>query len=152
MHYIIYDAALNGLYSLLVLQRTYPHNISLFKGTKDETMVDVAPYLFLIDESFDDLEKNDPEFSLKNILHIESDQTVAVLQQHFKEFIYQKVDRRICYFRCWDPRVLKKFFPNCTDAQLRMFFAPVKKFYAADEDGKIVEYTRDQYKLKTAMA
>ena len=140
-NYLIYDAALNGTYTLLMLQKHYPKHRCLFKGTKDETLVDVAPHIFLIDDSGEKL-KDEIELSLKELVTIESIQDIDTVKDHFKEFIYQDVNRRECFFRFWDPRVLKKFLPMCTEIQLKMFFRPVTALIMADEnDSEVVRYT-----------
>jgi hypothetical protein len=148
MEYIIYDAALNGTYTLLILQKNYPKHRSLFKGTKDEILMDVAPYIFKIDEDFWKKMDSYSEISLKSTLGIDSRQDIDVLFEHFRDFVYQKIDGRECYFRFWDPRVLKKFFPSCTPTQLQMFFGPVQSFFMEDENpGYVLQYQYRQNKL-----
>ena len=49
MTYLLYDTALNGDYTLVILRQQYPDSVSLFEGTKDESLADIAPYLFQID-------------------------------------------------------------------------------------------------------
>jgi hypothetical protein len=150
MKYLIYDCALNGLYTLIRLQQTYPVNVSLFKGTRDEVLFDVAPHIFLVDDKIKEKLGNDEDISLKQILIVESDQPLKVLHDHFKEFIYQKVNKRISYFRFWDPRVLKKFLPSCSDLQLKLFFAPIRRFLLEDEiAGFYLFFERQQNKLNS---
>ena len=89
MIYIIFDTALNGPYTLMLLQNAYPVNQSLFKGTKDEALSDVAPYIFQVDDHL--FEKiNHPIASLKFIVVFESDQKINNLLSHFQQFIYEK--------------------------------------------------------------
>ena len=126
MTFFLYDAALNGLYTLLFLQNKFPVHQCLFKGTKDETLVDVAPYIFGIENEVEKF--NDLELSLNEIIFLESTASVEELAQHFRDFIYQKVEERECYFRFWDGRVLKKFLPTCTAIQLYLFFGPIDSF------------------------
>lgn len=131
MIYILYDTALNGPYTLMLLQNAYPVNQSLFKGTKDETLFDVAPYLFLVDEKL--LEKiNGPIVSLEAIVVVDSNQKPDDLLVHFQQFIYEKIKGRENYFRFWDARVLARFLPACNDKKLSDFFDGVNCYYTID--------------------
>jgi hypothetical protein len=147
MNYLIYDSALNGTYTLMMLQKHYPNHQSLFKKTKDEMLNDVAPYLFLVDDNGEKL-KEEIEISLKETMVVQSFQPLDILADHFREFIYQKVNGRVCYFRFWDARVLKKFLPMCTEMQLRLFFRPVSNIIMADEiPGEVLQYSVQYSKL-----
>jgi hypothetical protein len=42
---------------------------------------------------------------------------------------------------------LKKFLPTCTEQQVRLFFAPIRKLVFQDGEGQSLVYTREQYKL-----
>jgi len=152
MNYLIYDAAINGSYTLLMLQKHYTQYRCLLKGTKDEVLADVAPYIFLIDDAGEKL-KDEIELSLKELISIESAQDIDVLTDHFKQFIYQNVNGRECYFRFWDARVLKKFLPLCTEVQLRMFFRPLSAIFMEDENGQeVICYTVQYSSLFTSKA
>jgi hypothetical protein len=133
MIYIIYDTALNGLYTLMQLQQHYPVHESLFKGTRDEPLIDVAPYIFLINDNGEKI-SSDREISIQSILVIESNQNLEILASHFREFIYQKINGRECYFRFWDARVIKKFLPGCSQMQLSLFFRNINSITVRDED------------------
>ncbi len=147
MNYIIYDTALNGLYTLTVLQQQYPVHQSLFKGTKDAALIDVAPFVFLLNDNGEKLNGN-PELSFKAMLVVDSNYEIEIVADHFREFIYQKVNGRICYFRFWDARVLKKFLPGCTELQLRLFFKTVNNITLKDEDpGYVLQYRVEYSKL-----
>jgi len=131
MIYILYDTALNGLYTLMLLQKTYPANQSLFKGTKDENLSDVAPYIFAVDDKL--FEKiDDPFASLEEIVIVESDEKISDLTVHFQQFIYQKIKGQENYFRFWDARVLQRFLPASTDEKLNSFFDGIKNYYVLD--------------------
>ena len=149
MNYLIYDTALNGLYTLTQLQQQYPANRSLFKGTKDESLVDVAPYVFLVNEVSEKI-LNDADVSLKCVLVIETPLNLEMVAGHFREFIYQKVRGRECYFRFWDARVLKKFLPTCNDIQLNYFFRNINSISLPDDDPAFVlQYRVQRSRLNT---
>lgn len=131
MIYLLYDTALNGLYTLNLLKKAYHNNLSLFKGTKDENLFDAAPYLFHIDDKlFENI--NDQYVSLEEIVIVESDVKLNDLLVHFKYFIYQTIKGQQNYFRFWDARVLARFLPACTDEKLNSFFDGIKTFYVLD--------------------
>jgi hypothetical protein len=131
MIYILYDTALNGLYTLMLLQKAYPGNQSLFKGTKDENLSDVAPYIFSVEDKL--FEKiSDPFASMKEMVVVESDEKINNLTVHFQEFIYQKIKGQENYFRFWDARVLQRFLPASTDKELNSFFDGIKNYYVLD--------------------
>lgn len=132
MIYIIFDTALNGPYTLMLLQNAYPVNQSLFKGTKDEALSDVAPYIFQVDDHL--FEKiNHPIASLKFIVVFESDQKINNLLSHFQQFIYEKRNGQENYFRFWDARVLERFLPTCSEKKLDIFFENIAAYYIVDE-------------------
>lgn len=147
--YILYDTALNGLYSLNLMQKAYPGNVSLFKGTKDEHLFDVAPYLFSTDDRFF-YNINDPHISLEAIVAVESDQTITALLNHFQQFIYQQKNGQQNYFRFWDARVLVRFLTGSTYEQLNPFFDEIKSFYVPDiEKISAVRYSMKRGKLQS---
>ncbi len=127
MTYLIYDTALNGVYTLMLLQGRYPVSCCLFAGTKDDALFDVAPYLFLIDDSFYELDRL-PMISLEAIILAETDKDIKTLATHFREFIYSIVDGQEYYFRFWDARILKNYLPKCEPEQLHYFFGDITSF------------------------
>lgn len=148
--YIIYDTALNGQYTLLLLQNAYPVNQSLFKGTKDEALSDVAPYIFQVDDQL--FEKiNGPIVSLKAIIVLESSEKIDNLLSHFHQFIYEKKNRQENYFRFWDARVLARFLPAVNTEKLNDFFDGIDCFYSIDpENATAKSYFLKRGKLQTA--
>lgn len=131
MIYIIYDTALNGPYTLMLLQNTYPVNRSLFTETKDAVLSDVAPYLFLVDENL--FKKiNGPSVSLEAIVIVESDERINDLLSHFQQFIYENKNGKEYFFRFWDARVLERFLPVYAEVKRHTFFEGVNYFYTTD--------------------
>jgi Domain of unknown function (DUF4123) len=150
MTYILYDTALNGPYTLMLLQNAYPVNLSLFKGTKDEVLSDVAPYLFLVDEKL--FEKvNDPIASLEAIVVMESELKINDLLAHFQQFIYEKINGKENYFRFWDARVLARFLPVCNDEKRTDFFDGINCYYTIDRQlANAGKYSVKRGKIQTA--
>ena len=150
MIYIIYDTALNGPYTLVLLQNAYPVNQSLFKGTKDEALSDVAPYIFQVDDQL--FKKiNDPIASLKAIVVLESAEKIDNLLSHFHQFIYAKINGQENYFRFWDARVLARFLPESNDEKRNDFFEGINCFYSINpENATAKNYSLKRGKLQTA--
>lgn len=149
MVYILFDTALNGLYTLMILQKNYPENRSLFEGTKDKDLFDVAPYIFKVDEFF--FEKiADPYVSMEAMVAFEAESEMDVLVDHFHQFMYQKINGRENYFRFWDARVLARFLPACNDSRLNDFFEGISCYYRLEnKDNSITKYFIKRGKLQT---
>ncbi len=98
MVYLLYDTALNEEYTRIQLQALYPSHSSLFEGTQDETLLDVAPYLFLIDADFLVKVKN-PLYRLDDVMYLETTAGLEELRTHFQQFIYRRVHQQAYYFR-----------------------------------------------------
>lgn len=128
MKYLIYDTALNSLHTLMILQKYYGISESLFKGTKDEALISVSPWLFLIDDKLNENLSHEMEVSVKCSLLFESWGDIHMVSTHFRKFIYQTINGREYFFRFYDPRVLEKFLPTCDKDQIREFFGPVQHF------------------------
>lgn len=149
MVYILFDTALNGLYTLMILQKNYPENRSLFEGTKDKDLSDVAPYIFKVDQSF--FEKmSDPYISIEAMVVIESESKMEILLDHFHQFMYKKINGRENYFRFWDARVLARFLPACNESMLADFFEGISCFYSMEiKENSIKKYFIRRGKLQT---
>ncbi len=149
MIYIIYDTALNGPYTLMLLQNAYPVNLSIFKGIKDEGLSDVAPYIFQVDDKL--FKKiNGPAVSLKAIVVLESAEKINTLLAHFQQFIYEKINGQENYFRFWDARVLARFLPAGNIEKLNVFFEGINCFYSIDPENTTAKnYFLKRGKLQT---
>src|SRR5882757_246936 len=102
MRYLIYDTALNGLTTLLVLQKYYEVNQSLFKGTKDEVLMDVAPWLLQVDDRLDENLGNETDVSMQFVFSLECPGDINMVSTHLKKFIYQTINGREYFFRFYD--------------------------------------------------
>jgi hypothetical protein len=142
MKYLIYDTALNGLPTLMILQKYYAVNQSLFKGTKDEALIEASPWLFLVDSEQDENLSAETDLSMEFTLQVEFVGDIHTLSVHLKKFIYQMIDGREYFFRFYDARVLRRFLPTCDEDQLIEFFGPVKYFITeGDGPGEPIQFS-----------
>lgn len=147
--YLLYDTALNGLFTQHLLQQAYPINCSLFKGTPDEHLFDVAPYVFKIDNLL--IQKiNHTETSLNQSIVVESAQSLTGLYEHFKSYFYTKINGKQHFFRFWDARVLSRFLLQSTTEQHNSFFSEVDCFCIPNfEKEDFTKYYLHRGKLQT---
>jgi len=131
--YLIYDPAINGAYTQLILQQQYPVHRSLFAGTKDEGLDDVAPFLFQTDELFAQKVMYQQLIELKAVVFLKAEGSLEAVATHFRPFIYQTLKGREYFFRFWDARVLAKFLPTCDKEQIKTFFEDLESLTIADE-------------------
>ena len=127
-------------------------NVSIYKGTIDEELNDIAPFLFTYND--------DSEFAtwyFKNGwgnswgLIIESEYQIEETLNHFQKILIVKTeDDQEIYFRFYDPRVLRIFLPTCDSNQLKELFGPVECFICEDEDPAFgLVFTFEHNSLKT---
>ena len=148
--YLLYDPALNGAYTQLILTQQYPMHKSLFAGTKDEGLDDVAPYIFQIDDQFGQKVVQKPIIELKAVVFVQAAGTIETVAAHFRPFIYQKLKGREYFFRFWDARVLFKFLPTCDKEQIKTFFEDLDSLTIADETNpeSAIRYSHDHGRLQ----
>lgn len=70
--------------------------------------------------------------------------SIEALWQHLHQFLMVRAeDGQSYYFRYYDPRVLRKFLPTCSDEQAAVFFGPVTHFFLeGDNPAQLVEFAR----------
>jgi hypothetical protein len=111
----------------------------------------VAPYLV-------ELGKNDPlsqwlfnqGWGKSWYIFAESAASFVQLRNHVRSFYRVTNDMgKQLFFRYFDPRVLRVFFPTCDPQQLSNIFGPVRRYVLESETGnELIEYTvTDQFKL-----
>lgn len=124
MIYLCFDTAVNGSFTLLKLQEEYPEHQCLFKDTKDASIWDVAPWLFLVSNNV--YRRIDhPLAQLNHVVLFESNEKIDDLRLHLQEFIYKTENGQEYFFRFWDARVLTRYLSNCTSKELETFFGEV---------------------------
>jgi hypothetical protein len=141
--YAILDAARNEkIYSALL---DWKGEFScLYRGQMAETLAHVAPYLVKLDQ--------DSDFTKYIIrsgwgdswgIFVQTTAGLRELRKHFRQFltVYNE-NAESLYFRYYDPRVLRVFFPTCDAQQLFLLFGPVQRFCLEGEDINVLdEYT-----------
>ena len=113
-----------------------PTHQSLYKGSAEEDLADVSPYLFSYQKSLEFSNWYAEHGVDRNVLRL------AVFEflfeetyRHFRKFLMVKTENdEQLYFRFYDPRVLCIFLPTCDENQLREFFGPIEQFICEDED------------------
>ncbi len=151
-NYFLFDAARaeSNLYTAIEQNPNYK---SLYKGTAEEDLEGVAPYLFTIAENtpFADWYLNEGWGQSWGTL-LFSNYPFEQLYTHFRKFLMVKTeDEEELYFRFYDPRVLRIFLPTCDEKQLREFFGPVEYFICEDEDpgyALVFSFAKNQLQTK----
>lgn len=128
-----------------------PPNYCLFRGELEPDMASVAPYLVL-------LQPKDPftDWLLKDCfgkhwaVFLQSRHSLKDLRGHFRGLVTVfNEDGNPMVFRYYDPRVMTKYLPSCTDEELSEFFGGVKKFFAElPAKGSLMSYAIENGKLK----
>jgi hypothetical protein len=117
-----------------------PANDSLYRGTRDEGLSAVAPYLFRFTpgQTFANWYLKQGWGKSWGVL-MKSGRSLEDLGKHFRNFLLVKTETgQNLYFRFYDPRVIRVFLPTCDTTQLREFFGPVDYFLVEDEDPAFV--------------
>jgi hypothetical protein len=107
-----------------------PKNLSLYRGSSQESLNTVAPYIFPC-PLFSELDKWIVEqgWGLSWGIIVETIADFETAWKHFRKFLMVKTEEgKDLYFRFYDPRVLKMFLPTCDKDQIIDFFGPMEKF------------------------
>jgi hypothetical protein len=127
--YAILDAARNIDIAYQLQNIPLVEYISLYKGRKEESVWDAAPYLvrcvreseffnWVIEQGWGDSWG----------VFITSKASLEDLCKHFQEcLIAQDEGGKQMYFRFYDPRILPLFLSTCTADQRKEFFGPVNR-------------------------
>jgi len=109
--------------------------VSLYRGTAEEELSAIAPYLAVLDRKLLRWILN--EFAAKPWgFFAETSVDLTDLRRHFRHFLtVEDPDGELVYFRFYDPRVLPVFLESCTREEATTFFGPVRRFVVSDADG-----------------
>jgi hypothetical protein len=109
--------------------------IPLFQGTRYEHYTSVSPYLVSVDPQVCDwifVALRDTCWGI----FLLTKANAAELYQHFQQFLsVQLPDGSVCFFRYYDPRILKVYLRSCNVHELAEFFGPVRGFGILEERG-----------------
>lgn len=133
MRYLCFDSALNEVYTLLLLQKEYPHHTSLFQGTKDERIWHVAPWIFQMTHENIYKKWDDPNCHLQRCLIIESSSDLNSVKEHLQQFIYKKINDAIHFNRFWDAKILPQQLERMERNDLLSFFEEIGAVYVEHE-------------------
>ena len=134
MRYLCFDTAINGSFTLVLLQQEYPVQQCLFQDTKDAGIWDSAPWLFETGSNVY-ARINHPMASLHHVLFFDSTENLDALREHLQYFIYKKIEDKEHFFRFWDARVLRKYLDRCSTAEVTNFFGEVvDAIYLEDQE------------------
>jgi hypothetical protein len=100
--------------------------VSLYRGRAEEELWSIAPFLVQVDEEVLDwmTEVLWPE---PWGIFVLADEPLDALRGHFRRFlVVESPEGESWYFRFYDPRVLARYLPACTESELEDFFGPVK--------------------------
>lgn len=105
----------------------------LYHGEVSPEILEIAPYLTLIDEAL-------LQWLIENIwgepwgIFIVAKLEPKLVRKHLRKFLtIQDETEGIMYFRYYDPRVLLPFLDSCEQGQLDVFFGRMEAFgYAED--------------------
>ncbi len=113
-----------------------PPNFCLFTGDLEPDMAEVAPYLVRLYPKTPFTEWFLQEFWGKHwAIVAHSRQPLNEMRKHFRSLVnvYDEKGNPMI-FRFYDPRVIQKFLPTCSPAELKVFFGEVDKFFAESDD------------------
>jgi hypothetical protein len=109
---------------------------SLYAGELGAMVADVAPYLVSFDFNNAFAEWLFEHWGGNHGILLQSKASFGDLRKHLRQFLLVKDEAGKNYrFRFYDPRVLLAFLPACSFEELKGFFGPVERYYAATRDG-----------------
>jgi Domain of unknown function (DUF4123) len=152
MPYLLFDSARaeTNLYNAMEVN---PNCQSLYKGSAEEELEGVAPYLFSYEQQskFANWYQENGWGDSWGIL-VYSEFPFELVYKHFRKFLMVKTeDGEQLYFRFYDPRVLRIFLPTCDTEQLKEIFGLVEHFICEDEDpafGLVFTFENNQLQTK----
>ncbi|MBX3411224.1 MAG: DUF4123 domain-containing protein [Pirellulales bacterium] len=101
--------------------------VSLYRGTADEELWSIAPYLVQVDGELlawilECLAERPWGFFAEATVDLHE------LRQHFRRFLtVEDPEGKRVYFRFYDPRVLPRFLSVCTAEEAARFFGPISR-------------------------
>jgi hypothetical protein len=118
--------------------RLNPNHDCLYTGEAKTDLGGVAPWLFRLNTEPDNFRTWVTQKGWGDAwgILIGADATFEVCSEHFRKFLEVRTpDGEECYFRFYDPRVLRAFLPSCDPQQIIEFFGPVDYFVTETDNG-----------------
>ena len=132
---ILLDSACTGIHLQTAIEYNSCYD-SLYRGTSQQTLATVAPYLFTFPQNTE-FSNWYLETGWGNAWGILFSTTASFEEchKHFRKFLLVKTEAgKELYFRFYDPRVLRVFLPSCNQQQIIEFFGPVDHFITEGEN------------------
>lgn len=131
--YAVVDGAQN-LDLAFAAKRAGYDPISLFVGERAAQLGQVAPYFFPVPRGAPYFEEWTAALGSHAGVLVDSPADPRVLFTHLRSvFVVQDETGQEYFFRYYDPRVLRKYLPTCTEAELVEFFGPARAWICEDE-------------------
>ncbi len=125
-----------------LLETSIDRGRSLYEGYAGVALERSAPFLIQFDPSSTLLERLvDEGWTRGFATYFTSDDTERDLRRHFRRFLFveaEGIEGRV-YFRFYDPRVLRTFWPMATPRQQTELGAPVRRWFLPDDDGGLLD-------------
>jgi hypothetical protein len=127
--FAVYDAA-RSPQVLELLKTAQEKQQSLLEGAKGEALGPWAPYLVALPPGSALLETLVQEGWGKAWgIYFTCPLPFEEVRKHLRHFLTVRDEENVdCFFRFYDPRVLRAFLPVCTREELRTFFGPIRRF------------------------
>lgn len=143
----VFDSA-RDMRVLELLRESVETISSLYDGDAGEAMSDAAPYLVSFPST-----RQDPCLLSRLVLegwekawgiYLTSARPFTEVRRHLRRFLIVQNDRteQRLYFRFYDPRVLRVFFPTCTPRQRADLFGDTSRFLLEDADGALLTFEK----------
>ena len=124
---------------------------SLYKGQSEETLANVAPYLFTLekDSYFENWFISNGWGNSCGVI-VSSSANFEECLKHFRKFLIVKTEEGTeMYFHFYDPSVLKIFLPSCDKNQILEFFGPIESFICeGDTKEEAIRFWQENGELK----
>jgi Domain of unknown function (DUF4123) len=134
--YAVLDGAANPALLKFLYAKDAPEFACLYPGQLAPDLAACAPYLVRLSEDsvFTDWLVSNCWNAHWGIYAL-ADCSLRVLRDHLRTLtrVYHPETHKPLLFRYYDPRVLNRFLPGCSEKQKAQFFGPVQVWFAEDE-------------------
>ncbi|WP_346237425.1 DUF4123 domain-containing protein [Niabella insulamsoli] len=139
MKYLCFDSALNEAFTLIKLMERYKQHVSLFAGTDDEGIWEAAPWLFLAEDNFYEMQE-ELLVQLNHCIVFETDESMKDVCDFLHTKMYRTDQDQSRYFRIWDARVLLRFLQSCSATEQLVFSQVFDAFYTEADQQRLFRW------------
>jgi hypothetical protein len=125
---------------LYPLVKSCPAHICLFAGDLEEPVEQAAPYLVRLtkDTPLKDIWRNEGWGQAWGIL-VRSDLELMALRKHLRKFLLAQLpDGNTVFFRFYDPRVWRTYWPTCTEEEKSVWLEGIDSIVAEEVESQPV--------------